>query len=121
MVGGKLRTIDSNAHLGTGRFMVVEADESDGSFEKLSPVVTVLTNIDKEHLDYYGDMKALELAFSNFLHKIPFYGLAVNMRRLSENRKDKQEIQQKNTDLRNKQPCRPNGREHTLFQAADIV
>ena len=77
VVGGKLRTIDSNAHLGTGRFMVVEADESDGSFEKLSPVVTVLTNIDKEHLDYYGDMKALELAFSNFLHKIPFYGLAV--------------------------------------------
>lgn len=77
VVGGKLRTIDSNAHLGTGRFMVVEADESDGSFEKLSPVVTVLTNIDKEHLDYYGDMETLELAFSNFLHKIPFYGLAV--------------------------------------------
>ncbi len=77
VVGGKLRTIDSNAHLGTGRFMVVEADESDGSFEKLSPVVTVLTNIDKEHIDYYGDMEALELAFSNFLHKIPFYGLAV--------------------------------------------
>ncbi len=77
VVGGKLRTIDSNAHLGTGRFMVVEADESDGSFEKLSPVVTVLTNIDKEHLDYYGNMEALELAFSNFLHKIPFYGLAI--------------------------------------------
>jgi len=77
VVGGKLRTIDSNAHLGTGRFMVVEADESDGSFEKLSPVVTVLTNIDKEHLDYYGDMETLELAFSNFLQKIPFYGLAV--------------------------------------------
>ena len=77
VVGGKLRTIDSNAHLGTGRFMVVEADESDGSFEKLSPVVTVLTNIDKEHLDYYGNMETLELAFSNFLHKIPFYGLAI--------------------------------------------
>ena len=77
VVGGRLRTIDSNAHLGTGRFMVVEADESDGSFEKLSPVVTVLTNIDKEHLDHYGDMKALEAAFSRFLHKIPFYGLAV--------------------------------------------
>ena len=77
VVGGRLRTIDSNAHLGTGRFMVVEADESDGSFEKLSPVVTVLTNIDTEHLDYYGDMEALEAAFSGFLHKIPFYGLAV--------------------------------------------
>ena len=77
VVGGKLRTIDSSAHLGTGRFMVVEADESDGSFDKLSPVVTVLTNIDREHLDYYGSMDALELAFSSFLHKIPFYGLAV--------------------------------------------
>ncbi|MCY4262868.1 MAG: UDP-N-acetylmuramate--L-alanine ligase [Candidatus Dadabacteria bacterium] len=77
VVGGKLRTIDSNAHLGTGQFMVVEADESDGSFDKLSPVVTVLTNIDREHLDYYGGMDALELAFSGFLHKIPFYGLAV--------------------------------------------
>lgn len=77
VVGGKLRTIDSNAHLGTGRFMVVEADESDGSFEKLSPVVTVLTNIDREHIDFYGTMESLETAFSNFLHKIPFYGLAI--------------------------------------------
>ena len=77
VVGGKLRAIDSNARLGTGRFMVVEADESDGSFEKLSPVITVLTNVDKEHLDHYGSLKALELAFARFLDKIPFYGLAV--------------------------------------------
>ena len=77
VVGGKLRTINSNAHLGTGKFMVVEADESDGSFEKLSPVITVLTNIDNEHLDHYGDMETLERAFSRFLEKIPFYGLAV--------------------------------------------
>lgn len=77
VVGGKVRTINSNAHLGTGKFMVVEADESDGSFEKLSPVITVLTNIDNEHLDYYGDMETLEGAFSRFLEKIPFYGLAV--------------------------------------------
>ncbi len=77
VIGGKLSTINSNAHLGTGKFMVVEADESDGSFEKLSPVVTVLTNIDKEHLDYYGNMEALVAAFSDFINKIPFYGLAV--------------------------------------------
>lgn len=77
VVGGKLRTIDSNAHLGTGRFMVVEADESDGSFEKLSPVITVLTNVDKEHLDHYGSVEELERAFERFLDKIPFYGLAV--------------------------------------------
>lgn len=77
VIGGKLRAIDSNARLGTGRFMVVEADESDGSFEKLSPVITVLTNVDREHLDHYGSVEALESAFSRFLDKIPFYGLAV--------------------------------------------
>ncbi len=78
VVGGKLHTTGSNAHLGTGKFMVAEADESDGSFEKLSPVVTVLTNIDKEHMDYYGSMRSLSRAFSRFLNKIPFYGLAVS-------------------------------------------
>ncbi len=77
VVGGKVKSLDSNAHLGTGKFMVVEADESDGSFEKLSPVITVLTNIDEEHLDHYKSMEALEDAFFKFLYKVPFYGLAV--------------------------------------------
>ncbi len=77
VVGGRLHTTGSNAHLGTGKFMVAEADESDGSFEKLSPVVTVLTNIDKEHIDHYKSMRSLSRAFSRFLNKIPFYGLAI--------------------------------------------
>jgi UDP-N-acetylmuramate--alanine ligase len=77
VVGGKVKTLDSNAHLGKGSFMVVEADESDGSFLMLSPVIAVVTNIDREHLDYYQDMIRLEETFSTFLNKIPFYGLAV--------------------------------------------
>src|SRR3990172_4119880 len=77
VVGGKVKTLGSNAHLGKGSFMVVEADESDGSFLMLSPVIAVVTNIDREHLDYYENMIHLEEAFSNFLNKIPFNGLAV--------------------------------------------
>jgi len=67
----------TNARLGKGNFMVVEADESDGSFLRLSPVISVLTNIDEEHMDYYKDMDELEGAFLSFLNKIPFYGLSV--------------------------------------------
>ncbi len=77
VVGGKVKTLDTNAHLGKGSFMVAEADESDGSFLMLSPVVAVVTNIDREHLDHYENMVNLEGAFLEFLNKIPFYGLAV--------------------------------------------
>ncbi len=77
VVGGKVKTMGTNARLGRGDFMVVEADESDGSFLKLSPVISVLTNIDEEHMDYYKNMDELENAFMAFLDKIPFYGLSV--------------------------------------------
>ncbi|MBI2486860.1 MAG: UDP-N-acetylmuramate--L-alanine ligase [Deltaproteobacteria bacterium] len=77
VVGGKVKTLGTNAHLGKGTFMVVEADESDGSFLMLSPVIAVVTNIDREHLDYYQNLIHLKEAFLNFLNKIPFYGLAV--------------------------------------------
>ncbi|MGI9534933.1 MAG: UDP-N-acetylmuramate--L-alanine ligase [Thermodesulfobacteriota bacterium] len=77
VVGGKVKTLGSNAHLGKGDFMVVEADESDGSFQRLSPVITVLTNIDNEHLDHYENIDNLIAAFSDFIEKIPFYGMAV--------------------------------------------
>jgi len=77
VVGGRVRSLGTNAHLGKGDFMVVEADESDGSFQMLSPVISVLTNIDDEHLDYYHTMDNLIAAFSSFIDKIPFYGLAV--------------------------------------------
>ncbi|MCH8014968.1 MAG: UDP-N-acetylmuramate--L-alanine ligase, partial [Candidatus Dadabacteria bacterium] len=77
VVGGIVKTMGTNARLGKGDFMVVEADESDGSFLRLSPVISVLTNIDEEHMDYYKDMDELEAAFLSFLNKIPFYGLSV--------------------------------------------
>lgn len=77
VVGGKVKTLGTNARLGKGSFMVVEADESDGSFLLLSPVISVLTNIDEEHLDHYKGLPELVEAFSTFADKIPFYGLSV--------------------------------------------
>jgi UDP-N-acetylmuramate--alanine ligase len=77
VVGGKLRTLGTNARLGQGEFLVAEADESDGTFLLLSPIVAVVTNIDREHLDYYGDMDRLREAYLQFIHRVPFYGLAV--------------------------------------------
>jgi len=77
VVGGKLRTLGTNAYLGKGEFMVVEADESDGSFLKLSPIIAVVTNIDNEHMDYYKNENNLNQAFKDFINKIPFYGLFV--------------------------------------------
>lgn len=77
VVGGKVKTLGSNARLGKGSFMVVEADESDGSFLLLSPVISVLTNIDEEHMDHYKDLPELIEAFTTFADKIPFYGISV--------------------------------------------
>jgi UDP-N-acetylmuramate--alanine ligase len=77
VVGGKLRALGSNARLGQGELLVAEADESDGSFLLLSPIVAVVTNIDREHLDYHGDMERLRDAYLQFIHRVPFYGLAV--------------------------------------------
>ena len=77
VVGGKLNSLGTNAKLGQGEFMVAEADESDGSFLKLSPTIAVITNIDAEHLDHYGTMDSLMEAFLQFANKIPFYGLSV--------------------------------------------
>ena len=77
VVGGKLNALGSNAKLGKGQLMVVEADESDGSFLRLSPAIAVITNIDPEHLDFYGTVDALQQAFVDFADRVPFYGLAV--------------------------------------------
>jgi UDP-N-acetylmuramate--alanine ligase len=77
VIGGKLKSIGSNAVLGQGDFIVAEADESDGSFLKMSPAIAVITNIDREHLDFYADLASIKTAFLNFTERIPFYGLAV--------------------------------------------
>jgi len=77
VVGGKLAALGSNARLGSGEFLVAEADESDGSFTRLTPVVVVVTNVDREHMEHYGSDQALDQAFVEFMNKVPFYGAAV--------------------------------------------
>jgi UDP-N-acetylmuramate--alanine ligase len=74
VVGGRLHALGSNARLGHGQFLVAEADESDGSFLRLSPAVTVITNVDREHLDHYSSLEDLKQAFVYFANRIPFYG-----------------------------------------------
>jgi UDP-N-acetylmuramate--alanine ligase len=77
VVGGKVNTFGSNAKLGKGDYMVVEADESDGSFLRYSPAIAVVTNIDPEHLDHWKTAEALKAGFVDFVNRVPFYGLAV--------------------------------------------
>ncbi|MFZ2508995.1 MAG: UDP-N-acetylmuramate--L-alanine ligase [Steroidobacteraceae bacterium] len=78
VIGGQLKSAGSNARLGTGRFLVAEADESDASFLHLQPVIAVVTNVDNDHLvTHGGDFEKLRQSFVEFLHNLPFYGLAV--------------------------------------------
>ena len=78
VIGGQLNAAGANARLGTGQYLVAEADESDGSFLLLSPVIAAVTNIDADHLENYGgDFAQVKQAFDDFLHRLPFYGLAV--------------------------------------------
>jgi UDP-N-acetylmuramate--alanine ligase len=77
VIGGKLASIGSNARLGDGDIIVAEADESDGSFLKLSPAIAVVTNIDREHLDYYPGIAEIKDAFLKFANIVPFYGCTV--------------------------------------------
>ena len=77
VIGGQVNSLGTNAKLGEGEFLVAEADESDGSFLKLSPVVEVITNVDLEHLDHYRDIDEIKEAFLAFIDKIPFYGAAI--------------------------------------------
>ncbi len=77
VIGGRLSAFGSNARLGSGEYMVAEADESDRSFLKLSPSIAVITNIDREHMDAYGSFADLQQAFIDFANKVPFYGAVV--------------------------------------------
>jgi UDP-N-acetylmuramate--alanine ligase len=77
VIGGRLSAFGSNARLGRGDYMVVEADESDRSFLKLTPSIAVITNIDREHMESYGSWDALQQAFVDFANKVPFYGTVV--------------------------------------------
>lgn len=77
IIGGRLSIYGSNARLGEGDYLIAEADESDGSFLLLSPIITVVTNVDKDHMDFYADQQAIDDSFTQFMNSIPFYGMNV--------------------------------------------
>lgn len=77
VIGGRVRSLGSNAKMGRGDILVAEADESDGTFLLLSPTIAVVTNIDREHMDFYETTEDLTEAFASFIDKVPFYGVAV--------------------------------------------
>ncbi|HOP84950.1 MAG TPA: UDP-N-acetylmuramate--L-alanine ligase [Syntrophorhabdaceae bacterium] len=77
VIGGKLNSLGSNAKLGSSKYLVAEADESDGTFLLLFPTIAVATNIDLEHLDFYKDLNEIKAAFLTFLNKVPFYGMDI--------------------------------------------
>jgi UDP-N-acetylmuramate--alanine ligase len=77
VVGGRIKTMGSGARLGASQYMVAEADESDGSFLKLSPTVAVITTVDEEHLDYYSGIDEIKAAFTRFANSVPFYGCSI--------------------------------------------
>ncbi len=77
VIGGRLNQYGSSAKLGKGQYMVAEADESDGSFLRLSPTLAIVTNIDREHLDFYGDIEHVQQAFVDFATRVPFYGAVI--------------------------------------------
>ncbi len=77
IVGGRVNSLGGNARLGSGDYLIAEADESDGSFLRLTPTVAVVTNIDAEHLDHYGSFDAILDAFREFSNKVPFYGFSI--------------------------------------------
>lgn len=77
IIGGRLNAYGTNAHLGHGNYLIAEADESDGSFLCLLPIINVVTNVDEDHLDHYGSFSALSDAFVRFMNNVPFYGADV--------------------------------------------
>ncbi|HVH89348.1 MAG TPA: UDP-N-acetylmuramate--L-alanine ligase [Terriglobales bacterium] len=77
VVGGRVDAMGSNARLGKSQYLVAEADESDRSFLKLSPILSIVTNIDREHMDCYRDMEDVEQAFVDFMNRVPFYGAVI--------------------------------------------
>jgi UDP-N-acetylmuramate--alanine ligase len=77
VIGGRLNSLGTNAKLGSSKYLVAEADESDGTFLRLFPTIAVVTNIDMEHLDFYKDLEDIKAAFLTFVNKVPFFGLVI--------------------------------------------
>jgi len=77
IIGGRLNTYGANARLGEGEYLIAEADESDGSFLLLSPAISIVTNVDRDHMDHYATQEAIDQSFADFMNAIPFYGMNV--------------------------------------------
>ncbi len=77
IIGGRLNAYGTNARLGEGNYLIAEADESDGSFLCLFPIINVVTNVDMDHVDFYGGQEAIDRAFVDFMNKVPFYGINI--------------------------------------------
>ncbi|MDD3643491.1 MAG: UDP-N-acetylmuramate--L-alanine ligase [Candidatus Krumholzibacteria bacterium] len=77
IVGGRVKSLDATARLGAGRYLVAEVDESDGNFVRLSPTIALITNIDAEHLECYGDLQSIQEAFVVFANRVPFHGVVI--------------------------------------------
>jgi len=77
VVGGKVKSLDANAMLGRGKYLVAEVDESDGNFVRLAPSIAIITNIDAEHLDFYGGLEKIHEAFIEFASRVPFHGVVI--------------------------------------------
>ena len=77
VVGGKVKSLDANAMLGRGQYLVAEVDESDGNFVRLTPSIAIITNIDAEHLDFYGGLEKIQEAFVTFASRVPFHGVVI--------------------------------------------
>ena len=77
IIGGLLNAYGANGHLGESEYIIAEADESDGSFLCLFPIINVVTNVDYDHIDHYGTQDAIDDAFVAFMNKVPFYGVNV--------------------------------------------
>ena len=114
VVGGVVGAFGSNAHLGTSDLMVVEADESDRSFLMLTPTIAVVTNIDREHMDYYHDMDDVRTCFTNFVNKVPFYGASVLVSGRSECAGDHSACGKTPHHLRTERPGRHFRAQHSL-------
>lgn len=77
VVGGRVKSLAAGARLGAGRYLVAEVDESDGNFVRLAPTIALITNIDAEHLDFYGDLESIHAAFVAFARQVPFHGVVI--------------------------------------------
>ena len=122
VIGGRLKSAGSNARLGTGNYLVAEADESDASFMHLHPMMAIVTNVDNDHLATHdGDFERLKQSFIDFLHNLPFYGARGRVRRRSGRREPGAAHRAPGRDLRHRSGRRHSRDQHRAARHADAL